>query len=132
MSDGEGDGIRRVLHIDDSPQMRHWLELAVQSAPDLRVVGAAGDGLQGVELAGRLHPDVIVLDQSMPHLDGIDALPMLREAAPNAVVVMWCNDPFIKERALDAGAVDVVDKASPIDLLMTALRTVPAPRRSAD
>jgi DNA-binding NarL/FixJ family response regulator len=114
---------RRVLHVDDSPQMRHWLEIAVDGAPDLTVVGAAIDGQQGVEMAVDLRPDVIVLDQQMPTLDGLDALPLIRQAVPDARVVMWCNDPMIRERALEAGAADFIVKGDPLEQLVMALRS---------
>jgi DNA-binding NarL/FixJ family response regulator len=112
----------RVLHVDDSAQMRHWLEVAVDGAPDLTVVGAARDGRQGVAMAADLRPDVVVLDQQMPHLDGLDALPLIRQAVPDARVVMWCNDPLIRDQALEAGAAGFVVKGDPLDQLVTALR----------
>ena len=115
--------VRRILHIEDSPQMRHWLETAVDGVDDLAVVAYAPDGRSGVALAAELQPDVVVLDQQMPVLDGLDALPLLRQVAPGAHVVMWCNDPLIRDEALERGAVDVVDKAAPLEQLVTALRT---------
>jgi len=114
--------VRRVLHIEDSPQMRAWFEMTVEGVEDLRVVGAAVDGLAGIELAKELQPDLIVLDQSMPRLNGTDALPLLRAACPTARVVMWTSDVAIAEAALAAGASAVVDKAHPLDELLTALR----------
>jgi DNA-binding NarL/FixJ family response regulator len=119
---GVSPQVRRVLHVEDNPQSRAWLELVVDSAPDLRVVGAAVDGPEGIELAAQLHPDVIVLDQEMPTLDGLDALPALRQACPEARVVMWSHDPFLREQALAAGVAEFVDKASSLDDLINAMR----------
>jgi two-component system, chemotaxis family, protein-glutamate methylesterase/glutaminase len=112
----------RVLHVDDSPQMRHWLAVAVGEAQDLVVVGSAEDGRQGVEMATQLRPDVIVLDQQMPTLDGLDALPLILRAVPHARVVMWCNDPLIRDRALELGAAEFVAKGDPLEQLLQALR----------
>jgi DNA-binding NarL/FixJ family response regulator len=114
--------VRRVLHVEDNPQSRAWLELIVDSAPDLRVVGAAVDGLEGIELAAELNPDIIVLDQEMPTLDGLGALPLLRQVCPDARVVMWSHDPLVRERALAAGVAEFVDKASSLQDLVDALR----------
>ncbi len=112
----------RVLHVDDSPQMRHWLAIAVDGAPDLMVIGSATDGQQGVEMATQLRPDVVVLDQQMPNLDGLDALPLIRQACPGARIVMWCNDPLIRDRAIELGAAEFVTKEEPIEQLIAALR----------
>jgi DNA-binding NarL/FixJ family response regulator len=114
--------VRRVLHIEDSARMRQSLELAIDRTPDLAVIGAAPDGPEGVQLAGALHPDVIVLDQQMPTLDGLDALPMIRQVCPEARVVMWSNDPLMRDAAIEAGVAAFVDKAAPIDQLVSALR----------
>jgi DNA-binding NarL/FixJ family response regulator len=121
--------VRRILHVDDSPQMQHSLELAVDGVDDLRVVATAPDGRRGVELARELHPDVVVLDQQMPELEGLDALPLIHEACPDALIVMWCNDPMIRDEAIERGADDVVDKAAPLTQLVTALRGPLHPRR---
>lgn len=119
---GEVTRVRRVLDVEDSASMRAWLELVVDGVADLRVVGGAADGRRGLELAAELEPDLIVLDQSMPVLDGLEALPLLREACPAARIVMWSNDPGIRAQALALGADDVIDKAEPIGTLVGALR----------
>lgn len=119
---GEVTRVRRVLHVEDSASMRAWLELVVDGVEDLRVVGGAADGRRGLALAAELQPDLIVLDQSMPVLDGLEALPLLREACPGARIVLWSNDPGIRAQALALGADDVVDKAEPIETLVGALR----------
>lgn len=122
MATEDGPVVLRVLHVEDSAQMRHWLEIAVDGVDDLKVVGAAVDGCDGVELAAELRPDVVVLDNSMPTMDGIDALPLIRTACPEARVVMWCNDPQVRDQALARGAVEFVDKAEPVERLLAVLR----------
>ncbi|MFP5218530.1 MAG: response regulator transcription factor [Actinomycetes bacterium] len=122
MTTEDGPVVLRVLHVEDNAQMRHWLEIVVDGVDDLTVVGAAADGRDGVELAAELRPDVVVLDNSMPTMDGLDALPLIRQAAPEARVVMWCNDPDVRDQALERGAVELVDKAEPVERLLEVIR----------
>ena len=63
----------RVLLVDDQPLLRTGFRMMLSAEPDLEVVGEAGDGAAAVELAGRLHPDVILMDIRMPGMDGIEA-----------------------------------------------------------
>ena len=77
----------RILLVDDHPLTRSALSGLLQQH-GFDVVGEAADGEQAIERAGRLHPDLILLDLSMPGLDGLSALPRLREAAPDCEVVV--------------------------------------------
>lgn len=122
MTSEDGPVVLRVLHVEDSAQMRHWLEIAVDGVDDLTVIASAVDGADGVELAAELRPDVVVLDNSMPLMDGLDALPLIRRACPDAKVVMWCNDPTLRDHALARGAAELIDKAEPVERLLDALR----------
>ncbi len=77
----------RVLVVDDHPLTREALSsLLAQHGFD--VSGQASDGAEAIELAARLQPDVVLLDLTMPELDGLSALPRLRERAPDAEVVV--------------------------------------------
>jgi DNA-binding NarL/FixJ family response regulator len=77
----------RILLVDDHPLTRSALSGLLQQH-GFDVVGEAADGEQAIERAARLHPDLILLDLSMPGLDGLSALPRLREAAPDCEVVV--------------------------------------------
>jgi len=77
----------RVLIVDDHPLTRDALA-GLLSTNGFDVVGQAADGAEAVEQAAALAPDVVVLDLTMPGMDGLTALPKLREAAPDASVVM--------------------------------------------
>ena len=77
----------RALVVDDEPDYRYLVRLATRDHPDLEVVGEARSAAEGVELAGRLVPDVVLLDLVMPGVDGLAALPALRRAAPEAIVI---------------------------------------------
>lgn len=102
----------RTLLVDDAAGIRRLLELAAEDRDDLEVVGTAGDGAEAIEVADRLKPDLVVLDIEMPVLDGISALPRLREVAPGASIVMLSAlDRSTYERmARDRGAVGYVEK----------------------
>ena len=115
---------RRTLLIDDTADVRavvrHVFELA-----GFEVVGEAVDGAEGVEKAVALQPDVIVVDWQMPVLEGIDALPHLREAVPLAVIIMFSSRPDAdaRDRALAAGADAYAEKgAAPQEVAALAQR----------
>lgn len=78
----------RVLLVDDVADLRFLLRVVLETDGGFEVVGEAGDGEHAVELAHRTQPDVIVLDLSMPTMDGLEALPRLRELAPASVIVV--------------------------------------------
>ena len=98
----------RVLICDDQPLIRTGFTTIVGAQPDLEVVGECGDGRAAVELAGRLRPDVVVMDVRMPVLDGIEATRLLAGAGVahpvKVLVVTTFNlDEYVYE-ALRAGA----------------------------
>ncbi|MCG8440689.1 MAG: response regulator, partial [Caulobacterales bacterium] len=74
--------------MDDSAVVRGLLSRWVEEADDIEIVAMAKDGQQGVDAARAHQPDVIVLDVEMPRMNGLEALPLIREAAPGAKVVM--------------------------------------------
>src|SRR5947209_6978341 len=78
------------------------------------VVGEAVDGIEGVERAEELQPDVVLLDRTMPRMSGMEALPRIRQVAPRAAVVLYTSetDERVYQAALASGAVDVMDKAA--------------------
>ena len=77
----------RILLVDDHPLTRDALATLLEQK-GFNVVGQAGDGNEAIEVARRLLPDLVLLDLSMPELDGLSALPRLREAAPECEVVV--------------------------------------------
>jgi DNA-binding NarL/FixJ family response regulator len=77
----------RILLVDDHPLTRDALATLLEQK-GFSVVGQAGDGNEAIDVARRLLPDLVLLDLSMPELDGISALPRLREAAPECEVVV--------------------------------------------
>ena len=99
------DARRRVLIVDDIPEMRLMMRLALEREV-VEVIGEADNGAEAVRLAEALRPDVVLLDLRMPGGDGFDAIPALREVAPDAVIVVVTVVPPgpDTERALALGA----------------------------
>jgi len=104
----------RVLVVDDEPDLRILLWLAVEADGRCQVVADASSGDEGVALASEHQPDVVVLDQMMPGLDGVRTMPLIRQAAPAAKVIMLSalGDAQLRERAMAAGADAYLEKAS--------------------
>jgi DNA-binding NarL/FixJ family response regulator len=119
-----------VLIIDDMEEMRSLLRDMIEGHAEFHVVGEAEDGLQGVTLAEATQPDLILLDLSMPRMDGLEALPRLRQVAPQARIVVLSG--FGEERmgptAVERGAATYLEKgATPDQIISTLLREAPSP-----
>jgi DNA-binding NarL/FixJ family response regulator len=120
----------RVLVCDDQVVIRTGLVTIIDAQPDLEVAGHCGDGRTAVELAGRLHPDVVLMDVRMPVLDGIAATRLLAGAGVaqpvKVLVVTTFNlDEYVYD-ALRAGASGFLLKDAPPDQLLHGIRTVAA------
>ena len=117
-----------VFICDDVPELRRLLRVVLEEDGDMRVSGEAGDGRTGVAEIARLQPDVVVLDLSMPDLDGLEVIPMIHESAPNAKIVVFSG--FEEERmaniALRASASRYVQKGAPLEELRAAVRDLAA------
>ena len=112
-----------ILLVDDHPLTRDGLA-ALLRGHGFDVVAEAGDGREAIELAGRLQPEVILLDLSMPGLNGLDALPRLREQAPSSEVVVLTasGDEYNLLAAIRGGAAGYLLKTEPPERLVDFLR----------
>jgi DNA-binding NarL/FixJ family response regulator len=110
----------RVLLVDDSAAVRNGLSDLLSAVPGLRVVGVAADGLSAVEVANAVQPDVVLMDLSMPEVDGVEATRRILADRPETNVVVltaFSEQPRIFA-ALDAGAVGYLLKdAEPDELI---------------
>jgi len=120
----------RVLLIDDQPLLRTGFRMILSAEADLQVVGEAGDGATGVELARRLKPDVVLMDIRMPGMDGIQATralagPGVEEPIKVLILTTFGLDEYVVE-SLRAGASGFLLKDAPPEDLVEAIRIVAA------
>jgi DNA-binding NarL/FixJ family response regulator len=115
----------RILIVDDHPLTRDALA-ALLLANGFDVVGEAGDGREAVERAGELQPDLVLLDLTMPELDGLQALPLVREAAPDTEVVVLTASEGEENllAAIRTGAAGYLLKSEPPERIVGFLRGV--------
>jgi DNA-binding NarL/FixJ family response regulator len=121
----EPGGAVRLLVVDDHPFVRESLSDLLDDEADLTVVGECADGSEVVEAAVRLRPDVVLMDVSMPVMDGFTATAALKAAQPDAkVLVLTSHGISLRQRALDAGAHGFVEKSAATDTLLRCIRAV--------
>jgi DNA-binding NarL/FixJ family response regulator len=115
----------RVLIVDDHPLTREALATLL-AGNDFDVVGQASDGQEAIDVAARLRPQLVLLDLSMPELDGLSALPGLRAAVPDAEVIVLTASGTEENllAAIRAGAAGYLLKSEPPDKIVAFLRGV--------
>jgi len=116
----------RVLLVDDHAILREGLRMLMSAQPDIEVVGEARGGREAIRMAAELEPDVVVLDVSMPDIDGAEAATQIAECSPHTRVLALTRhaDPGYLRRMLQAGAQGYVLKQTAGDVLLEAIRTV--------
>jgi DNA-binding NarL/FixJ family response regulator len=120
---------RRILIADDHDAARRGIRMLIESHSDWTVCAEARDGSDAVEKARRFRPDVVLLDVSMPRLNGLDAAREIRRVAPAAQTVVLTThvaDQLAGE-ARRAGAAEVIAKSHAGDTLIPAIEALPAP-----
>jgi two-component system, NarL family, response regulator LiaR len=124
---------RRVLIVDDDAKFAELLDVVFGDDPRLTVVGRAGDGATGLELALRLRPDVVVMDVEMPVLDGFAAACRIRRQLPTTrvVFVTGAADASFTARARAAGAAAFFRKGCELQNLLDAVAASARPMHAA-
>lgn len=118
------DGGIRVLVVDDHPLVRSTLADLLAGEPDLTVVGECEDGSQVVDAVERLQPDVVLMDLSMPGMNGLAATEALRAVRQEPRVVVLTAEPDVRRQVEAAGANALIPKNLRSDALLGCLRTV--------
>ena len=115
----------RVLVVDDHTIVRDGLAQLLAAAPDLEVIGSAGDGTRAVELAAADRPDIVLMDLSMPGMSGIEATRLIGERSPGSQVLVLTSflDRDRVVEALDAGAIGYLLKDAEPAELISAIRS---------
>jgi pilus assembly protein CpaE len=121
----------RVLIVDDIPETRDHLTKLLGFEGDIDVVGAAASGREAIEMAGKLLPDVVLMDINMPDMDGIAATEQLSTTAPGAAVVMMSvqGEADYLRRSMLAGAREFLVKPFSSDELTASIRQVSSRER---
>ena len=121
-----------IMIVDDSKEwrlrLRRWLELTA----DFCVVAEAADGVEGIEKASQLFPNIVLLDIGMPRLNGIEAAPRIRKVSPQSTIIFLTQeqDNDIRAAAFATGAVAYLLKSGDVSRLRHTIREFSAQRTS--
>jgi DNA-binding NarL/FixJ family response regulator len=98
--------VKRILIVDDLPQMRKLMRASLEEEREFSVCGEAIDGLDAIDKAQNLKPDLIILDASMPRLNGIEAAPKLKKLLPETRIILFSFHESMMH-GFDAGQIGV-------------------------
>jgi DNA-binding NarL/FixJ family response regulator len=120
-----------VYLVDDVPELRELIKFGMEEDPGFEVVGEAGDGRTALEGIAETQPAAVLLDLSMPDMDGLEAIPEIRKGDPDVAIIVLSG--FSADRmggpVLERGADGYVEKGTPIQELRDATRMAVAKRR---
>jgi len=118
--------VKCIVLIDDHPIMRHGLAQLIRGEDGLDVIGEAGSAREGLEVVGRLKPDLAVIDLTLPDKNGLELVKDIRALHPatQCIVLSMHDETLYGERALRAGARGYVMKEAAADHLVTAIHKV--------
>ena len=116
----------RILITDDHAVVREGLRTLISTEPGMKVVGEAANGLEAVQMACELNPDVILMDMAMPRMGGLEAIPKIKEQCPEAklLVLTSFSDDETVFPAIKAGALGYMLKNTSPGRLLSAIRDV--------
>lgn len=116
----------KVLLVDDHAVVRMGFKMLLESAPDIKVVAEAESGEQGVKMYMEHHPDVVVMDITMPGIGGLEAIEriMAKDSTARVLVLSAHEDSVHPKRVLKAGAMGYLTKRSAAEELIKAIRSV--------
>jgi DNA-binding NarL/FixJ family response regulator len=112
----------RVLIADDSNSFRRELRAFLEGAGGIEIIGEAEDGMQAVEMAEKLRPDAVLMDQNMPMISGIEATELIISARPDSRVLFLAGEENWRQQALEVGAEAYFVKVAGMDDMLRELR----------
>jgi DNA-binding NarL/FixJ family response regulator len=116
----------KILVADDHELMRTGVRALIEQEPEWQVCGTATNGQEAVDAARKLKPDVVILDMTMPELDGLEALREIKRALPNTEVVIFSahHSEEVIGQLFEAGAKSYIQKSDAGRHLMTAIKSI--------
>jgi DNA-binding NarL/FixJ family response regulator len=130
-ADVSGQGPISVYLVDDVPELRELVKWGLEDDPGFEVVGEAGDGRSAIEGVAATRPAAVLLDLSMPDMNGLEAILEIRKSDPDIAIIVLSG--FSADRmgppTLERGADRYVEKGTPMEELRDATRTAVADRR---
>lgn len=123
---GEDPSKFRTLVVDDDPMMRHVNRLLLHHSERFEVVAEGADGLEAIDRASEHQPDVVLLDITMPGMDGFEALPHIRAVSPESkvVVLTGLSGEEVRRKAMDLGAAGFLEKEPDAKRFLRDLLTI--------
>jgi DNA-binding NarL/FixJ family response regulator len=117
------DGRIRVLLCDDVEGFRALMRSSLADDPAIEIVGEAADGVEGVEAVAALQPDVVLLDMSMPHMGGMQAIPRMRRSVPGVSIIGLSSLGAARMRgpAIEIGAHSYLEKGTELEEIRAAI-----------
>jgi CheY-like chemotaxis protein len=116
----------RVFLCEDDEDQRKVIRVSLESDHEIRIVGEAGDGRTAVELISRTQPDVVVLDLGLPGLDGIDAIPLIRDCSPASQIVVFSGFQASQwsSLAMRLGVARYIEKGAGMEVVRKVVKEV--------
>ena len=123
----------RVVLCDDVARLRHALRTALEDDGRIQVVGETGNGRDGLRMITTLQPDVALIDLSMPEMDGMEVIPLIRKSAPGTgiIVLSGFRAARMGRLAIERGADRYLEKGERLDVLRATVTEVASERATA-
>ena len=124
----DGLMLKRILIVDDSAPTRGLIRTFIESRPGFEVCGEAVDGFEGIQKSQELMPDLIVLDYSMPRINGLQAAVILHEIVPNTPIILFTfyKGVIPARLAQEAGVASIISKGDHLDNLADEVQRLTA------